>query len=339
MSKPHPELPLGLEDIREAASRIAPHAVRTGLITHPALDRATGARVFLKPENLQRTGSFKFRGALNAARALTEAERSRGLLAWSSGNHAQAVALTAKLLNCPATIVMPADAPALKIEATRAHGAQIVLYDRVDEDREAVGRAIAERTGAVIIPPYDHLPTIAGQGTMGFEIVQDLTEAGLAPDIVLVCCGGGGLVAGTALAITHGFPQTAVLAVEPEGFDDTRRSLIAGTRQTNPLNSGSLCDALMAPTPGAVTFPINLTLLAGALAVSEAAAQAAMRFAFSHLKLVLEPGGAVALAALLDGALDFRGQTVVAVLSGGNVDPDLFARILMASDDAPVTVR
>ncbi len=337
MKTAFPDLPLGLEDIREAASRIGPHAVRTPLISHPELDQATGAHVFLKPENLQRTGSFKFRGAYNAAAMLSDSERAKGLLAWSSGNHAQAVALTARLLDCPATIVMPEDAPSLKIEATRRHGAQIVFYDRVHGDREAVGRDIAARTGATIIPPYDHLPTIAGQGTMGVEIVQDLTAASLTPDMVLVCCGGGGLVAGTALAVTQAFPQAAVLAVEPVGFDDTRRSLIAGEPVSNPSASGSLCDALMAPRPGAVTFPINRRLLAGALAVSEAATQRAMRFAFSRLKLVLEPGGAVALAALLDGSLDFRGQTVVAVLSGGNVDPDLFARILTAPDDVTVT--
>ncbi len=321
-------LPLSLEDVREAAARIAPHAVRTPLLSDPDLDKATGARVLLKAECFQRTGSFKFRGALNAALSLGDAQRARGLLAWSSGNHAQAVALTAKLLGVPATIVMPRDAPAPKIEATRAHGAEITLYDRFGEDREAIGRAIAERTGAAIIPPYDHLPTIAGQGTMGLEIVQELTARRLEPDMVLVCCGGGGLVAGTALTVTKAFPRAAVLAVEPVGYDDTRRSLQAGERIANEPGPISLCDALMAPIPGAVTFPINQHLLAGGVAVSEDDTMAAMRYAFSRLKIVLEPGGAVALAAVRSGALDLSGSTVVAVLSGGNVDPAVFARVI-----------
>lgn len=322
------DLPLSLQDIRAAERLIAPHVVRTPLLRHADLDALTGGRIYLKPECLQQTGSFKFRGAIHAMSVLSPEERANGVLAWSSGNHGQAVARAARILGCPATIVMPADAPAPKVEATRGHGAQVVFYDRYTDDREAMGREIAARTGAVIVPPYDHLPTIAGQGTMGLEIIEDLTALGVMPDLLLVCCGGGGLVAGSALAIRSQFPSVQVMAVEPEGFDDTRRSLLAGERLRNAPGATSSCDALMAPLPGAVTFPLNQRLLAGGVAVPETATQAAMRFAFSKLKLVLEPGGAVSLAAVLGGHLDIAGKTVVVVLSGGNVDPDLFARIL-----------
>ncbi len=330
-------LPVTPADIDKAAERIAPHAVRTTLIYNPKLNEETGARVLLKPENLQRTGSFKFRGAMNAIKSLSPADRENGVIAWSSGNHAQAVAAAAKLLGLEATIVMPADAPRTKIEATHALGAQIVPYDRYTESREKIGQRIARARGLAIIPPYDHPPTIAGQGTAGREIAADLQSLNLKPDIMLVCCGGGGLTAGTAIALKAVWPEVEVFSVEPEGLDDTMRSLVAGKRVANDPDARSICDALLAPEPGAITFEINRRLLAGGMAVCDEAVLSAMRYAFRNLKLVLEPGGAAALAALRENAIDMRGKTVVVMLSGGNVDPGLYATALCGPDFRPQT--
>jgi threonine dehydratase len=319
---------LSLQDIRAAAARIAPYAVRTPLLTSLALDAVSGARVLIKPEVLQRTGSFKMRGAMSRLSLLSPDERGRGVVAFSSGNHAQAVAYAAQLLGTLAVIVMPSDAPALKIANTRGFGAEVVLYDRYAEDREAIGRKLAADRGLTLVPPFDDLHVMAGQGTAGLEIAEDATALGVALDVALVCCSGGGLAAGMATALTALHPGVKVFAVEPEGFDDTARSLRSGERVANAPGAKSICDALLVDKPGALTFEVNRKLLAGALTVSDAEIRAAMRFAFENLKLVVEPGGAAALAALLTGGVGLRGKSVAVILSGGNVDPALFAETL-----------
>ena len=313
------------DDVRGALARIAPHVVRTAVLRHPALDDATGGTILLKPESLQRTGSFKFRGATNATLQLDPAVRARGVVAPSSGNHGQALACAAQSLGIPCTIVMPADAPRMKIENTRGWGAMIILYDRATEDRMAIAQGVMDRTGATLIPPFEHRDVIAGQGTLALELLAD---AGVALDALLICTGGGGMVAGCALAVEGASPSTAVYAVEPEQSDDTARSLASGVRERNAPGGSLLCDALLTEQPGALTFSINQPRLSGGLVVSDTEVLAAMRFAFAHLKLVVEPGGAVALAALLSGRFDARGRVVGAVLSGGNVDAAVFMRAL-----------
>ncbi|MCX5479371.1 threonine/serine dehydratase [Kaistia geumhonensis] len=319
-----------IDDIEAAAGRIAGKALATPLLSSPALDAAVGGRVYLKAETLQRTGSFKFRGAYNALAAMDAAERSRGVVAVSSGNHAQGVAAAARLFGVAATIVMPEDAPAAKLEGTRRLGAAVVTYRRAEDDREAIAAEIMERTGARLVHPYDDPAVIAGQGTVGLEIAAALAARGEVADAVLVPCGGGGLSSGIALALSERMPAAAVHLVEPEGFDDYGRSLEAGTILRNERLSGSVCDALMAPAPGRRGFTINSRLAAGALTVSDAEALAAVAFAVRTLKLVVEPGGAVALAALLSGRFAVGGRTVVAVLSGGNIDEPMLARALSA---------
>lgn len=323
-----PVLPVSVADIDAAAEVLAPFAVRTPLLSSPALDAATGAQVFLKPEVLQRTGSFKFRGAFNKLASIPADARRGGVVAFSSGNHAQGVAAAAQLLGVHATIVMPSDAPASKRERTAGYGAEVVLYDRDREDREAIARDIAERSGATLVRPFDDPMVIAGQGTVGREIAEDLAALGIAPDLVVAPASGGGLIAGTALAVKARFPQALAMSAEPEGFDDHARSLVAGRRESNPAGGRTICDALMMSIPGEVTFAINRVLLAGGVAASDAEVGHAVGFAFRELKLVVEPGGAVALAALLAGKLDVRGKTVAIVLSGGNVDADLFSRLI-----------
>lgn len=322
------------QDITDAAARLLGHAVRTPLLECPAALTGGRGRLFVKAETLQRTGSFKFRGAYNFISQLDDATRARGIVAFSSGNHAQAVAAVAQMFDAKATIVMPADAPRLKIESTRGYGAEVVLYDRYTESREAIAAAIVENQGATLVPPFDHPMTIAGQGTVGLEIIEDLARYDLRPDLVLVPCSGGGLVAGTATAVKHGAPDAAIYAVEPDGFDDTARSLRSGQRESADGAASSICDALLVQQPGAVTFPINHQLLAGGFAVSDDRTRAAMAAAFRHLKLVLEPGGAVGLAAVLSGVIDVTGKTTVVVCSGGNVDPDLFADVLKTEGPA-----
>jgi len=287
-----------------------------------------GARVYLKAETLQRTGSFKFRGAYNKIASIPPARRAAGVVAYSSGNHAQGVAAAARLLGLRATIVMPADAPRAKRERTLALGAEIVPYDRNTQDRAAIAKKIVAERGATLVPPYDDPLIIAGQGTIGAEIVEDLGRLGLAPDVVLVGISGGGLAAGTALGIKAKAPSAGIYAVEPEGFDDTLRSFASGRRETNARMSGTICDALMTATPGALTFPITRALIGQGFTVSDAEVAAAVRYAFEELKLVVEPGGAVGLAALLAGKLDVDGKVVVTILSGGNVDAELFARLI-----------
>ena len=315
-------------DVEAAARQLRGLAVVTPLLESALLNDLLGGRLLVKAEPLQRTGSFKFRGAYNRISRLSDDERARGVVAYSSGNHAQGVAAAAHSLGAPATIVMPRDAPAIKIDNTRAWGADVVLYERSSESREAVGRQIAEDRGLTLVPPFDHPLIIAGQGTAGLELAEQAEAAGATLDAVLSPCGGGGLISGCSLAIRERCPGTEVYAVEPEGFDDTARSLVAGRRQRARDGATSFCDALLAPTPGALTFAINRDLLAGGLVVSDNEVARAMRLALMHLKLVAEPGGATALAAAIAGKYDCRGKTVAVIVSGGNVDPDTFSAAL-----------
>jgi threonine dehydratase len=324
MAEADADLPVGYGDVLAAADRLRGVAVETPLLESEALNALVGGRLLVKAEPLQRTGSFKFRGAFNAISSL----RPAAVVAFSSGNHAQGVALAARLLGIPATIVMPADAPLTKLEGTRALGAEVVTYDRDREDRAAIGAAIAERTGATLIRPFDDPLIIAGQGTCGLEIVEQAARRGARLDAALVCCSGGGLVAGCATALVHHVPGIEVHAVEPVGYDDMARSLASGRRETNAPGARSICDALLSPSPGEITFAVNRRLLAGGLAVSDAEAAEAIRLAFRHLKLVVEPGGAVALAAALTGRIATRDRTVAVVASGGNVDADLYGEVL-----------
>ncbi len=313
-------------DVVAAAGRIAGHAVRTPLLRSDALDAATGARIWLKPECLQRTGSFKFRGAFNRLSALTPGEAPGGVVAYSSGNHAQGVALAAKLLGLPAVIVMPHDAPAVKVERTRGHGAEVVQYDRYSEDRTAIAARLAADRGAVIVPPYDDPYIVAGQGTAGLEAADDLAAMGVAADMALVCCGGGGLASG--FAVGSGLP---VVVVEPEGYDDVVRSLAAGRIMPVENPGPTICDALQTLEMSELTFGILHSRGARGVFVTEPQVRAAVAFAFRELKLVVEPGGSVALAAALAGLVDVRGKTVVVVLSGGNVEAGVFAACLAAA--------
>jgi threonine dehydratase len=315
-------------DIDAAARVLARFAVRTPLLSSPALDERTGARVFLKPEMLQRTGSFKFRGAFNKLWSIPQDARAGGVVAFSSGNHAQGVAAAARILNMQATIVMPADAPLSKRERTKAYGADVVLYDRDREDREAIARDIAAKRGATLVPPYDDPFVIAGQGTVGREIAEDLAALGIAPDVVVAPASGGGLVAGVATAVKARYPLAKLISAEPEGFDDHARSLRAGKREPHRAEGRTICDALMASIPGEITFAINSRLLTEGITATDAEVGAAVGFAFRELKLVVEPGGAVGLAALLAGHIDASEKAVVIVLSGGNVDADLYARLI-----------
>lgn len=316
------------DDVLAARARIAGHIVRTPMLRHPWLDEAAGRPVLVKPEPLQRTGSFKLRGAFNAVLQLSPEQLRAGLVAFSSGNHGQAVACAGAAAGAPVTIVMPADAPAIKVANTRRWGAEIVLYDRARDDREAIGREIAARTGAALVPPFDHPHVIAGQGTLALELYEDAAASGLSLAALLVCVGGGGMVAGCALATQAASPATRVFGVEPEGADDTARSLAAGERLGNPPGGSTLCDALLSPMPGAMTFAVNREHLAGVLVVTDAEVLAAMRFAATHLKLVAEPGGAVALAAALAGRAPPGDGPLGVVVSGGNVDPAILATAL-----------
>ncbi|MEN3378072.1 MAG: threonine dehydratase [Hyphomicrobiales bacterium] len=315
-------------DVDTAARRLAGVALRTPLVSSPVLDAATGARVFLKAETLQRTGSFKFRGAYNKLSSIALEQRAGGVVAFSSGNHAQGVAHAAKLLDMPSVIVMPSDAPKPKRERTKAFGAEVVLYDREKEDREGIARRIAGERNATLVPPYDDPFIIAGQGTAGREIMEDLAALGLTPDIAVIGASGGGLAAGISLAIKARAPNAKIYTAEPEGFDDTARSFKSGKHEHNARLSGSICDALMSNTPGTITFEINRSLIGEGVAASDEEVGRAVAFAFRELKLVVEPGGAIGLAALLAGRIDVKGKVVVAVLSGGNVDAELFHRLV-----------
>jgi threonine dehydratase len=316
------------DDVRAAATRLSGHARRTPLLAGTPLDELTGGRVLLKLETLQHMGSFKFRGAYNRLAQLEAAQRRAGVVAFSSGNHAQGVAYAARLLGVPATIVMPADAPRVKMQNTLALGAEVITYERLRESREQIAARLAAERGAVLVPSFDDPDIIAGQGTVGLEIAEQAAELDARLDDVIVCASGGGLVAGTALAIRALSPTARVWTAEPEGHDDHRRSLAAGRRESNAPGTRSICDALLAPEPGMLTFEINRRLLAGGFAVSDAEVKQAIAYAARTLKLVVEPGGAVALASVLAGKLETGGRTVAVVLSGGNIDDDLLREVL-----------
>ncbi|MCA6247182.1 MAG: threonine/serine dehydratase [Phenylobacterium sp.] len=317
-------------DIEAAAERLAGQAVVTPLIESPALNERLGLRVLIKPESLQRVGAFKFRGAFNRLSQIAPADRPRGVVAFSSGNHAQGVALAARLLDMPAVIVMPADAPAVKVSATRGYGAEVVFYDRMTESREAIAARLAEERGAVIVPAYDDPDIIAGQGTAGLELARQVQALGAELDLVVGPVGGGGLMAGVAIAVQTLSPKTRIVGVEPELYDDARRSLVSGRRETAAPTVRTLCDSLETPSTGELTFPILRERLSAIVTVNDSEVAEALRLAFSTLKLVVEPGGAVGLAALMAGKLPEAapGACVGLVLSGGNVDPDLFTRVL-----------
>jgi threonine dehydratase len=317
-----------VDDVREAAARLRGKAVLTPLLSAPQIDARLGARVLVKAECLQRTGSFKFRGAYNALAQLDAGKRRAGVVAYSSGNHAQGVAAAAQLLGMPATIVMPADAPAIKVGNTRFYGADIVPYDRYRESREEIAQRIATERGAELLPPFDDARVIAGQGTIGLEIGEEAERQGQAIDVLIAPCSGGGLVTGCALGLSAKQGNAAIYAAEPAQLDDFRRSLAAGQRVANDPSARSICDALLAPTPGELTFALAQRLLAGSIAVSDDEVRHAMATAFSAYKLVLEPGGAAALAAVLSGELALAGKTVAVIASGGNVDPAVFTAAL-----------
>lgn len=319
---------MNIEMIRAAARRLQGFVRRTPLLSSPFIDELAGRRVWIKPECLQHTGSFKFRGAWSAVSALDPETRAKGVIAFSSGNHAQGVALAAARHGVPSVIIMPADAPTLKIENTRALGADVVLYDRATEDRDAIGAALADARGLTMIKPFDEPLVIAGQGTAGLEIAAQTSEVGVTEADVLVCCGGGGLTSGIALALEADAPGLRVRPVEPDGFDDVTRSLRSGRIERNLATSGNICDAIITPQPGALTFPIMHRLCGPGLIVTEREALQAMAHAFLRLKLVAEPGGAVALAAAICRQDQIEGEDVVVMISGGNVDPDLYSQCL-----------
>lgn len=325
------QVAISLRDIEAARERIKGQAVRTPLMHSAYLDEVTGGWVYLKCENLQRTGSFKFRGAYNALSAMGPEQRARGIVAVSSGNHAQGVAEAARLFGVPATIFMPADAPSIKVERVKRSGATIIPFDRTSADRDALALARCEESGAVFVRPFDDPFVMAGQGTSGLEAIEQLQAEGLSADLGLVCCGGGGLCAGVSTAWRAGFPAMDIIAVEPDGFDDTKRSLESGERLANAPGGASICDAILTEMPGVLTFPVNLANGVTAMSVSDDEVLAAVSFAFKELKLVVEPGGAVCLAALLADKVDVKGKTVLAILSGGNADPSMIARALDAT--------
>jgi threonine dehydratase len=316
------------DDVLEARERLKGWAVVTPLIESPALNALAKGRVLIKAECLQRTGSFKFRGAWNCISRLGPEQAKGGVVAYSSGNHAQGVAAAAQMMKFPALIVMPADTPEIKKANTRSYGAEVVTYDRATESREEIANRIARERGAIIVPPFEHREIIAGQGTSGLEAIEQASERGVSLDAVVIPASGGGLAAGNALAFSAKSPATQVHTAEPEGFDDHARSLKSGKLERNAKVSGSICDALLSPAPGELTFAVNQPRLAQGLVVSEAEVKRAMILAFEHLKLVVEPGGAVGLAAVLAGKIPTAGRNVAVIASGGNVDPAFFANVL-----------
>ncbi len=319
---------IDLAAIKSAARRLKDLAIYTPLLSHPTLDNLVGGKLLIKAEPLQRTGSFKFRGAYNMISRLSLKSRETGVVAYSSGNHAQGVAAAAQLLGIRAAIVMPKDAPITKIANTKSYGAEVILYDRQKENREVIATDLAKSRHATIIPPYEHPLIMAGQGTVGLEAITQAQLLGSLPDAVLIPCGGGGLTAGVSTAVRSLAPHAKIYSVEPEGFDDTAKSLLAGHRVSALSGARSFCDALLSPLPGEQTFAVNHENLEGGLIVSDTEVAAAVRAAFFHLKLVVEPGGAVALAAALNKKLDLKGKTALIICSGGNVDGDVFAQIL-----------
>ncbi len=332
-----PELnspPPSFDDVTVAAQRLRGWANVTPLLESPALNELVKGRVLLKAESLQRTGSFKFRGAFNRISNIPPEERGKGVVAYSSGNHAQGVAAAAAIFGIPAVIVMPSDAPAIKVANTKSYGAEVILYDRERESREDIGLTLTKQRGATLVRPYDDPYIIAGQGTCGLEIATQAVALDARLDSLLVCCGGGGLTAGCAIALNELSPQTEIWTVEPAGFDDTKRSIETGSLAANSGSNTSICDALLAPQPGELTFSINRQLVRGGLAVTEREVKEAVAFAFRTLKLVVEPGGAVCLAAILSRRIDCADRTVAITLSGGNIDSDLFCAVLCEYDSA-----
>ena len=319
---------MNIDMIRAAAQRIKGHARRTPILTSPFLDEIAGRRVFVKAECLHHTGSFKFRGGWSAVSALTDNALKTGVIAFSSGNHAQGVALAAREHGAPAVIVMPSDAPAVKIANTRALGATVVLYDRATEDRDEIGARLSAEQGLTLIKPFDEPLVIAGQGTTGLEIAEDMNALGITDADVMVCCGGGGLTSGIALALAADAPGLRVRPAEPEDFDDVTRSLISGKIESNVRRDGSLCDAIITPQPGNLTFPIMQKHCGPGVVVSEDECMRAVALAFDRLRIVVEPGGAAALAAALFHPEEFTGDAVIAVATGGNVDAPVFAKAL-----------
>lgn len=314
--------------IEAARQRISQQAIRTPLLASPFLDEIAGRKVFVKAECLQRTGSFKFRGGWSAVSALEPDVRKRGVIAFSSGNHAQGVAHAATLHGVPSVIIMPSDAPHIKIENTKAFGAEVVLFDRAKDDRDALGATLASERGLTLIKPFDEPQVIAGQGTVGLEIAEQAAEQGIEKADVLIPCGGGGLTSGIALALAAKAPGLKARPCEPENFDDVTRSLKSGRIERNAALSGSLCDAIITPQPGNITFPIMKELCGEGIVVTEEEALKAMVLAFTRLKIVLEPGASVALAAALFHGAALTGEQIIVVASGGNVEPDIMCDAL-----------
>lgn len=325
---PEGALQIDIATIEAAANRIRPHIFKTPLLESPRLNDFLGFRLLIKAEALQHTGSFKLRGATNAVWSL--GDEVRHVVAFSSGNHAQGVARAVTTRGINATIIMPADTPATKIEGTKAYGAEVVTYDRYSESREDIGAALSQKLNADLIKPYDDVRVIAGQGTVGLEIACQAAAMGIVPDALLCCCGGGGLIAGTSIALHAHFPDTKIWCAEPEFYDDTKRSLESGERQRAQTEKTSICDAIVTPEPGVLTFPINRTHLSGGAVVSDEHVLKTVATLFKHLKIIVEPGGAVAVAAALTGQIPKDAQTIVAVVSGGNIDTDMFKRALDA---------
>ena len=320
--------PITAGGIREAAARLDGVVVKTPLIEHPTLNERVGGRVLVKAEVLQLYGSFKLRGAYNRLSQLTAKERTKGVVAWSSGNHAQGVAYAGKLLGCPVTIVMPADAPEIKMKNVRALGAEVVTYDRYTDDREVLGHRIADERGMLLAPSYDHPLIMEGQGTVGLETFHQAAQIGATLDCFITCCGGGGLTAGCATILEELSPKTDIWIAEPEGYDESWASIRDGKVHVADVTQPTICDAIATPTPGVLTFPIMQRLVNGGATITEKEVAEAMRFAFETLKLIVEPGGAVALAAVLSGKYPAKGKTVAVTLSGGNVDLKSFVSIM-----------
>ncbi|XDZ63389.1 threonine/serine dehydratase [Alphaproteobacteria bacterium LSUCC0396] len=325
---PEGALQIDIATIEAAANRIRPHIFKTPLLESPRLNDFLGFRLLIKAEALQHTGSFKLRGATNAVWSL--GDEVRHVVAFSSGNHAQGVARAVTTRGINATIIMPADTPTTKIEGTKAYGAEVVTYDRYSESREDIGAALSQKLNADLIKPYDDVRVIAGQGTVGLEIARQAAAMGIVPDALLCCCGGGGLIAGTSIALHAHFPDTKIWCAEPEFYDDTKRSLESGERQRAQTEKTSICDAIVTPEPGVLTFPINRTHLSGGAVVSDEHVLKTVATLFKHLKIIVEPGGAVAVAAALTAQIPKDAQTIVAVASGGNIDADMFKRALDA---------
>ncbi|MDF1671332.1 MAG: threonine/serine dehydratase [Roseovarius sp.] len=321
-----------LSDIEAAADRLLGKSVKTPLLESESVNALLGGRLLIKAETLQKTGSFKFRGAYNKLYSLDASERQKGVIAYSSGNHAQGVAAAARLFDTSAKILMPADAPRIKMKRSQAAGADVITYDRQNDDRHKIMLEIVAETGECFIPPYDDPQIIAGQGTVGLELMDQASEMGLVPDAVLVCCGGGGLTAGIATAVKQMNSDTDVYTVEPAGFDDTARSFETGRQEPNAPDAQSICDALQSRL-GDLTFSINKEIATSGLVVDDDEVMAAMALAFREFKLVIEPGGAVALAAALNGRIETKNKIIIAVASGGNVDPELYREILLRDQE------